>query len=348
MNEELRFSWGHILAFLALIFIAYVTFMGITYFTLGDFVKAGIGAATCIILLAAFLLGAQVKKGAPTKFYKSIIRERILLLVSPIVLLLAFYPYNHFWTVLNQEKEIVNDFNASISHAHGIFDDYETYAHQRIDLLEQSLSGISKEEKENRIEELTLLLLSKNYDNLKSEANSWINNASKSSTVWNVFLLGNVDNIKDAIDKWTKDLNAVSTKHLLSEKYEVADFNVDCTAKIEAIQGLNNLKQKYSNREFKFNWLSGLTMLICFLMLLCPYFIQERNAANCERFWDFWPFSRFYNSNTDIESMPEPEYEPVVPQKKKTSSKGNPEDSNDYQETTKNIRKPKTSKGAPV
>ena len=249
---------------------------------------------------------------------------------------------------MNQEKEIVNDFNASISHAHGIFDDYETYAHQRIDLLEQSLSGISKEEKENRIEELTLLLLSKNYDNLKSEANSWINNASKSSTVWNVFLLGNVDNIKDAIDKWTKDLNAVSMKYLLSEKSEVADFNVDCTAKIEAIQGLNNLKQKYSNREFKFNWLSGLTMLICFLMLLCPYFIQERNAANCERFWDFWPFSRFYNSNTDIESMPEPEYEPVVPQKKKTSSKGNPEDSNDYQETTKNIRKPKTSKGAPV
>ena len=83
-------------------------------------------------------------------------------------------------------------------------------------------------------------------------------------------------------------------------------------------------------------------------MLLCPYFIQERNAANCERFWDFWPFSLFYKSITEIESMPEPEYEPVVAQKKKTSSKGNPEDSNDYQETTKNIRKPKTSKGAPV
>ena len=49
MNEELRFSRGHILAFLALIFIAYVTFMGITYLTLGNFGYAGIGALACVV-----------------------------------------------------------------------------------------------------------------------------------------------------------------------------------------------------------------------------------------------------------------------------------------------------------
>ena len=76
MNERLKFSWGHILAFLALIFIAYVTFMGITYFTLGNFIVAGIGALVCVIFLALFLLGAQIKKGTSTKFYKSIIDRK--------------------------------------------------------------------------------------------------------------------------------------------------------------------------------------------------------------------------------------------------------------------------------
>lgn len=347
MNEELRFSWGHILAFLALIFIAYVTFMGITYFTLGDFVIAGIGAVGCVILLAVSLLGAQIKKGAPTKFYKAMIRERCLLLMSPVVLALVFYPYNHFWSVLGQEDMIAHDFKTSISHAHGIFDEYESYAQQRIDSLSSSLSNASKEICKNRVDELTLLLLSENYGQLKSEADSWIDNASKNSTVWNVFLLGNVDNIIGAVDKWSADLNAVSKKHLLCEEYEVADFGSECVARQQAVLGLANLKGKYSDTGFKFNTLSLITMIICFLMLLCPYFIQERNAANCERFWDFWLFSRFFNSTEQTNPLPTPVEEPVSP--KEPSPKGISEDYNsETQEKNKTIYKPKTSKGAPV
>ena len=40
MNEQLKFSWGHIIAFLALIIISYISFVGVTYMTDGDFTKA--------------------------------------------------------------------------------------------------------------------------------------------------------------------------------------------------------------------------------------------------------------------------------------------------------------------
>ena len=336
MNKKLRFSWGHILAFLALIFVAYVTFMGITYYTLGNFMIAGIGAVVCLLLLALFMLGAQVKKGVSEKYYKSIIWERILILMSPIILILAFYPYNHFWTVLDQEKDIVTDFKASVSHVQGVFDEYESYAHQRIDSLDHTLTVFSKESRENRIDELSLLLLSKNYEKLKSEATSWIDNASKGSTVWNVFLLGNVDNIKDAVNKWTNDLSEVSAKHLSTENYEVVNFNAECSSKIEAIQGLDSLKQRYSSRAFTFNVLSVVTMLICFLMLLCPYFIQERNAANCERFWDFWLFSRFFDAKDPVV-----EYQSVS-----QSSKDHLQETNNTE--INNTYKQKTGKGRPV
>lgn len=349
MNEELRFSWGHIIAFLALIFIAYVTFMGITYLTLGNFVYAGIGSLTCVVLLAVFLLGAQLKKGSHTKFYKSIKLERFLLLMSPIVLALAFYPFNHFWSVLDREDEIVKEFDSSISHAHGIFDEYELYANKRIDTLSYRISKLTSKQQQNRLDELKLLLLSKNYDKLKSIANSWIANASECSTVWNVFLLGNVDNIIDAVGKWTDDLNSVSSKHLKCEDYDVADFSTECESKQKTVRGLEDLKSKYANKEYKFNILSFIMMIICFMMLLCPYFIQERHAANCEKFWDFWVFSYFFNSKEDTGFPKESSGEPIIKPQKTNSHKGEfVGHNNKVEDINKTIRKPKTSKGAPV
>jgi len=56
INETLKFSWGHIIAFLAMIFISYVSFMGLTYWTDGDFFIAGIGVAIIDILLLVFFL----------------------------------------------------------------------------------------------------------------------------------------------------------------------------------------------------------------------------------------------------------------------------------------------------
>lgn len=346
MNERLKFSWGHILAFLALIFIAYVTFMGITYFTLGNFIVAGIGALVCVIFLALFLLGAQIKKGTSTKFYKSIIWERFFILLSPIVLLLTFYPYNHFWSVLEKEAEIVKDFNTTISNVHGIFDEYEAYASQRLEKLSTNTSNFSKEEQENRIDELKLLLLSKNYDKFKSEANSWIDKASKNSTVWNVFLLGNVDNVALAIEKWTNNLNFVSAKYLACENYNVQNFDKECTAKQAAIKGLADLKDKYSNTIWQFNILALVTMSICFLMLLCPYFIQERNAANCEHFWDFGILSNFYDKNDDTQTNDRKKYTSM--RKGKTVAQGYPSENNNNKDYNKINNKPKTSKGAPV
>jgi len=354
MNKELRFSFGHILAFLALIFIAYVTFMGITYLTLGDFVKAIIGAVICIILLAAVLLGAQIKKGESnrTRFYKSLKWERILLFSSPIVLLFAFYPYNHFWTVLEQDEEISQDFNEAITQVHGIFNDYEAYANERMTKLSKSLEKSTDVNVQNRKDELELLLLSTNYQNLKNEANSWIDNTSddinllglfsvSKSSVWNVFLFGNIDNIVAAIDKWSKELNSFSTKILSTETDDISSFSTESEAKLKSIKGLNALKSKYANIGFRFNWISVITMIVCLLMLLCPYFIQERNAANDEKFWDFGPFSSKYNSGHVHQAKP------TARTVESSSGKGKSIENNSTENINQN-RKTKSRKGAPV
>lgn len=345
MNKRLKFSWGHIIAFLALIFIAYVTFMGITYLTLGDFIKAGVGCAVCVLLLAVSILGAQIQKGAPNRFYKHLVWERILLLVSPMVLLLAFFPYNHFWTVLSQEDEIVSNFNNAIKQAHGILDEYEKYAQDRCNNLSFALQSLSDDKKHNRVEELHLLLLSQNYENLKKESKKWIDNAAQSSTVWNVFLLGNVEDIKDAVEKWTNELHDVSTKHLSCETEEIQDFDSNTPAKQRCINGLESLKNEYSDKGFQFNAIALVTMFVCWLMLMLPYFIQERHAANCEKFWDFWPFSNFYGAKGAKESFIS--YLNVESPNKSEAIKAGYTTINEVNQEKKE-NKPKTRKGAPV
>lgn len=301
MNKRLKFSWGHIIAFLALIFIAYVTFMGITYQTCGDWIKAGIWSGICVIVLGGCFLGAQYLKSAPRKYYKNIKWERRLLILSPLVLLVAFYPFNHFWTILSHEDEIKRDFSNAIQQAHGIFDEYETYANERRGALDLSLQQLSDDEKANRDDELRLLLTSQNYEDLKKEANQWIDNAAQNPSVWNIFLLGNIGDIQKTVDKWTVELHNISSKHLSCET-DVQDFNTDCPAKLKCIDGLNAVIKECSDVGFRWNTIAFVLIIVCWLLLMLPYYIQERNARNNEKFWDFWPFvSKKDVDNNDTE-----------------------------------------------
>ena len=70
INETLKFSWGHIIAFVAMIFISYVTFMGTTYLTGGSFISGGVGVLVVNILLVVIFIIPQILKGTEKKFDK--------------------------------------------------------------------------------------------------------------------------------------------------------------------------------------------------------------------------------------------------------------------------------------
>lgn len=91
MNRKLRFSWGHIVAFLALIFIAYVVFMGATYYTVGNYCAGLFTMGCCVLLIVLTVLGAQVLKGVDKKFHRSIIWERILVACSPFIIIIVVF-----------------------------------------------------------------------------------------------------------------------------------------------------------------------------------------------------------------------------------------------------------------
>lgn len=299
MNKKLKFSWGHIIAFIALIFISYVSFMGDFYKNGGSFEEAIIKVLIIDVALLTTFIGAQILKGTDRKFGRSIKFERFLILLTPFIFILSMTFNNHFWGVHKQKNNIENLFNSSITDAKIMFEEYNSYSNTRIanysDVLENIVlnkeadpvtyrkSGFNgsndQVRKDNYIHTLQLQLLSKNSIELQAEANKWLDKANKDVSVWNAFLIGNIEKISEAIKTWNKLLVEYSIPMLSNEalRDQVIPFDYNKSSSEEALKNLNTLTSIYKAPN-KIKIITILVAPFLFLMLLFPYILQERDG----------------------------------------------------------------------
>lgn len=302
MNEKLQFSWGHIIAFLALIAVSYISFVGFTYLTNGNFTFALVGMGITDIVFILFFIGAQQMKASGVKMKLKIIWERIFIFGSPIVFIAGMISMSHFWTVKSQNDEIVSTFTTSINEARQLFSDYENYSNARIENYEKGLNRIiaNKEsdkrtfieagfednkaniQKDNMVETLRLQLLSQNYDSLQNVAIKWIDKAGHGASTWNVFLLGNTREIKEALGNWENQLKSFSVKEMSNESITGTVDHFQSNGAKNAIAGIDSLTNSFTNQ--KFPTLGAIIYgLIIYFMLLFPYFLQDRHTKNVYR-----------------------------------------------------------------
>lgn len=296
-NQTLKFSWGHIIAFVALVFISYVTYMGDFYKNGGDFTSSVIKVLMIDIAILITFIGAQIYKGTDEKFNRSIVIERVLVCLCPIVFLWTMIPYNHFWTVFNSRDSIESCFTASIGKSKLMFENYEQYSTARIasydSLLQNAIANKENDKvayvkagfkgandatlKQIYTETLKLQLQSQNTDSLKTSAIRWIDDANQGATVWNAFLIGNIDKISEAIEGWNKQLVDVSKPVLSNELSSTKPFDADmssCNAVKSELKQLRNMYIQTSGVHLNTVW----TGIILFMMLMFPYFLQKRNT----------------------------------------------------------------------
>jgi hypothetical protein len=283
INETLKFSWGHIIAFVAIIFISYISFMGISYLTDGDFLLAGLGVVGIDILIVLFFIGAQLMKGSDEKFKRRIAVERILLFAAPFVFCVVMIPYAHFWTVFDRRNNIENTFSSSLMETKGMFDSYKTYSDNRIKEYDAKLvrDKVGQIRRENKVKALKLQLVADNYVNLKKTSCEWIDRASN-ATVWNVFMLGNIHKINEALENWNSSLTTMSQKKMSDEDQGVLPFTSEDASVVQANKDLASLNGLYSSMNSP-TWIAIVSGVFLMLMLLFPYVIQNRNTKSTYR-----------------------------------------------------------------
>lgn len=307
MNEQLKFSWGHIISFLALIFISFVTFDGVVYFTDGDFKSAGIVMAVVDALLLLFFIGAQCLKATERRFASRIWFERFFVCLSPFAFAVLMLPFFHFWTVNGRSAEIVDEFTSAISASKGMFFEYEGYCAERLNNYDASLSaiiesgnakaisavGFSNDDKQVQknfmLKTLRLQLLSANYTNLRDASVQWIEENDKGVSTFNVFLLGNISQIESAIKGWEMQLDSFSSKILSNEDNANALVGGPQTVKFSQFQSSHNLDNVFTklNRltaSFTTSDTPGLfavmLAVLLYFALLLPYFLQNRHSKS--------------------------------------------------------------------
>ena len=296
-NVLLKFSWGHIIAFVALIAISYVIFMGFSYLNGGDFRDSTIKTIVIDVALLITFIGAQMFKGIDRKFNKWIVVERILVILCPIAFICAMVPYNHFWNVFSNKEKVEKNFSDAINEAKRLFDYYEAYANNRIMTYDHALDSVIANktfskynydectfasadiQKKSFVETLKLQLLSKNTDFLKDEAKKWIDEASVGASVWNAFLIGNIEEIKDAIDEWNNTLIGYSDPVISNEEACVGNVEPFFDEAIaSAKNGLDEVTNLYTKLSGSVSPYTVVTGIILFLCLLFPYFLQKRHT----------------------------------------------------------------------
>ena len=323
MNKKLKFSWAHIIAFVAIIFYAYITFVGATYLFDCKFWLSGTVTFLIVALIFFLFMGVQQLKATDENFSKKIVWERTLMVGTVVLFILTIHPFMHSWHVQKNHAAIETQFSDSVKASRQLFVKYEQYSQDRIDKYSTLMDGIiagygqnrskynkfgfekqyEAKQKELRMQTLRLQLLSSNYVQLREKAYSWIVKADRKACIWNIFLVGNIDQIKAAVQEWETQLQSetFSGKTLSDEEFDginqVNKFDEYNQFLSGTIEGLDVMRRQFTSTGFPSAW-GYITAILCYLALTLPYLIQPRNSKNWYRLIGYAPwYDRTYNSH---------------------------------------------------
>lgn len=278
MNEKLKFSWGHIFAFLAMIMIAYITFTGAAYLYDTNLVVSALWAIGSFVLLFVVFVGTQQMKAAEENFTRCILLERIGVVLSIVlfVLMVTISPFKHFWTVYGNKAEITSDFAMAIDSSKSIFENYDAYVEERIEQCKNNKLSDNKAQGELISLQLNPVIVTEtesfDYKAKESEILSWIE-AAKQASVWNVFVIGNLTKIENGVDTWKKTLEIWSDKKFYENDMEPYKATYDIKVNFD------NLKTKFTASQ-AFQWRAILWALLGYFFMAMPWLLQRRPVKN--------------------------------------------------------------------
>lgn len=291
MNKKLHFTWWHIFAFIAIIFIVYASFMGVAFKTEGNFLISGLTAAGVVLVFVLVFLVPQQFKATEVGFATCVWFERILLFLAiPVTIAFASMPQSpfvHFSAIVQKAPVIEDRFFQTVSSFDGIFADYEAYAAQR----EQELSGFLNAgtmqgyQVANRKEVLHSLILPKTYFDYKEKTVVPYIERAKNIKVWNINTVSNLSKIRTTADTLVIRLEEQSAKILSYEdgsKVEVFDGSQSLNTIVDNVNDLSSLF-----KDNHWSWLAAICAFFASFFMLVPYLAQQRNGKN--------PYSLFSN-----------------------------------------------------
>ncbi len=300
-----RTALGQIVAVVAAIFVAYITFMGLTYLTHGRLVLSAVAALAIGMAWVMLCLRAQRMKGTESRFASCISKERIALVSLALVLLAPAVPFLHFFSVASRETKVARQYDEALAEVMPMFDEYDSIVDKRIANYRKRLAGVKstnsknyskygfarhnegmpengvKVMRDNMVHTLATLLKPAAHDSLRHDAQRWVEKAQEGASVWNVFLLGNANLTAGALESWRKTMDGELGKRLNNEaKADTTGF--ESAHAMMAVEKLDRLTKECA-RTAAPPFYAIVLLLASMALMFFPYWLQSRHSKSWER-----------------------------------------------------------------
>lgn len=295
---------AQVIAVVAAIFIAYISFMGLVYLSRGQIVTSAVAATALGIAMVSLCFMAQQMKGAESRFAGSIVKERIAIVSLAIIILVPVVPFLHFFSVAGRETRVTRQFDNALAEVMPMFDEYDSIVDERVANYRKRLAGVKNQQsknfakygfnkhnegspsngmtvmRDNMVLTLRTLLAPPALDSLRQDARRWVDKAQDGSSVWNVFLLGNFDLTADAVASWQKTMDTSMRQRLYNEAADSTGF--ESAHAVVALERLGRLSDECARSTIP-PFYAILLWLASSLLMFFPYWLQTRHSKSWER-----------------------------------------------------------------
>lgn len=289
--ETSKFSFALVFSVIILLAYSYIMFLGMVYWQNGKIVLPAVLAAAFIAVVLACVI--VMCKAKATRWKRIGNLGQVLFgTIILVAFLFSAAPFTNFMDVLGKKGTFETEINNVMTTAEELDSEYMAYAEERLDNYERRLESISagknirptdyeqylgraggstdREKIHHLTNSLRMKLLPDSLTDVQIERENWLMNASRMS-VWNVMLPSNIAKINAEVSRWTD--NYIRLSENTYEGEEAAAFQYP-----QFKTSLQTLTDQYVKLHVP-SLLAILLALLCFFIMLLPYWITERDAA---------------------------------------------------------------------
>jgi len=279
------------LAVLGTLGFGFFCFLSLNFLTLGDTTTSIIWAVLISFVLGGLAFGVKLLKRTSRNFKTYIIWEWVLLFLFLVVAFISIFPFSHYFAVSAQKEEIQNKVVSNITQAEGLFDAYESYSNNRLNIYKSRLGSIVSAKRvnpqeyksfgfvdgtddntqiENKMFTLKAQLYPSNYSQMKQIDSTWLSDSKSKVTSWSPTGIVKVVNmLKIEISSWSKQLKSYSSFRAKGETATDFDF----------LLSFDDVSKKF-NQSTNPTPISVAIAIGLYVLLLLSYFITKRHTKN--------------------------------------------------------------------
>ncbi|MBR5102902.1 MAG: hypothetical protein IK092_07235 [Muribaculaceae bacterium] len=290
MNNS-KFSIALVISILALLFYAFISFMGMVYWQNG---KITLALLLAIALVAVVLCCVVMMcKGRATRWKRIGTASQVFFgLIILVALGVSTIPFTHFMNMLEHKQKVTLAFDEAVRCSTEMDSCYDAYVEKRCDEYHNRLASLKVAQSTNPTEYAEVIgfaggdspvekvqylergleqaLKGDSLESTRVKKNEWAQEV-RNFSMWNIATIANLNSLDEKMAQWRDryaELSRYRTRGVDYPEFTYNNYNTK-TAELKAM----------ITKVGGPGWVAILAALICFGLLLLPYFLTKRDLA---------------------------------------------------------------------